>query len=117
MCPHLSETQNCDPEPCYTWDVKREKCIPQQPPCGVGIATQTVYCLNRNMVRKFTLKVIFYYYIILENSLLAPLLTFVGQVHLGNYFKKKMILKMLYKSESFINCLQNEYLFCNYMYF
>lgn len=63
MCPHLSETQNCDPEPCYTWDVKREECNPQQPPCGVGIATQTVYCFNRNMVGKFILKLIFYYYI------------------------------------------------------
>ncbi|XP_061179700.1 thrombospondin type-1 domain-containing protein 7A-like [Saccostrea echinata] len=51
VCPHLSETQNCDPEPCYTWKVSRGECLPQIPPCGVGVAYQSVYCFNRNNTR------------------------------------------------------------------
>lgn len=120
MCPHLSETQNCDPEPCYTWHVKQGVCIPQQSTCGVGISHQTVSCFNRNMVRKIALKVIFYYQIIFKKSkqLLASFLTFVGQVNVRYFFGKKDDPQNVIKFwKIFSNSLQNEYLLFNLFQF
>ncbi|XP_033731850.1 thrombospondin type-1 domain-containing protein 7A-like isoform X2 [Pecten maximus] len=54
-CPHLSETQNCDPEPCYNWKVVARPCILRNTnmgeACGVGIAHRTLACLNKYKIR------------------------------------------------------------------
>ncbi|KAL3836955.1 hypothetical protein ACJMK2_022357 [Sinanodonta woodiana] len=50
-CPHLSETQTCDPQPCYQWNVTVGSCallIPNNPrQCGLGQAFRTIACINK----------------------------------------------------------------------
>ena len=50
-CPHLSETQMCDPQPCYHWNITVGKCSllnPNvSPPCGLGTAYRTLACVNK----------------------------------------------------------------------
>ena len=50
-CPHWSETQMCDPQPCYHWNISVEKCMllnPNvSPPCGLGTAYRTLACVNK----------------------------------------------------------------------
>ncbi|KAK3612198.1 hypothetical protein CHS0354_016588 [Potamilus streckersoni] len=50
-CPHLSETQTCDPQPCYQWNVTVASCIllnPNSPhQCGLGQAYRTIACINK----------------------------------------------------------------------
>jgi hypothetical protein len=49
QCPHLSETQNCDPEPCYFWNTSSGPCSLSKfnrngDNCGVGVAERTTTC-------------------------------------------------------------------------
>jgi hypothetical protein len=50
-CPHLSETQACEPEPCYLWNVTVGDCMMlnanQGQTCGIGNAYRTVACVNK----------------------------------------------------------------------
>ena len=56
-CPHLDETQMCDPQPCYHWNITVERCMllnPNvSPACGLGTAYRTLACVNKIGVRCF----------------------------------------------------------------
>ncbi|XP_053409281.1 thrombospondin type-1 domain-containing protein 7A-like isoform X2 [Mercenaria mercenaria] len=51
MCPHLSETQTCDPQPCFHWNMTVGLCQllnpNTSPPCGLGTAYRTISCVNK----------------------------------------------------------------------
>ncbi|KAL5011039.1 hypothetical protein ScPMuIL_013344 [Solemya velum] len=50
-CPHLSETQSCDPEPCFKWTIGVGPCMLLNSNvgdvCGLGIAYRTIGCENK----------------------------------------------------------------------
>ncbi|KAL4229485.1 Thrombospondin type 1 repeat-containing protein [Mactra antiquata] len=50
-CPHLSETQTCDPQPCFKWNLAVGECNLLNPitvpACGLGIAYRTLSCMNK----------------------------------------------------------------------
>lgn len=58
MCPHLSETQTCDPEPCFKWNMTVGSCHllnpNTSPACGLGIAYRTLSCVNKIGVRIYS---------------------------------------------------------------
>ncbi|XP_052094228.1 thrombospondin type-1 domain-containing protein 7B-like isoform X2 [Mytilus californianus] len=57
QCPHLSETQNCDPEPCYFWNTSSGPCslskirYGKSETCGVGIKQRTATCVDKKGMR------------------------------------------------------------------
>lgn len=57
QCPHLSETQNCDPEPCYFWNTSSGPCSLRSrfgtssgENCGSGTKQQTTTCVDKKGV-------------------------------------------------------------------
>ncbi|KAK3106621.1 hypothetical protein FSP39_023848, partial [Pinctada imbricata] len=50
-CPHLSETQNCDPEPCYIWNITTGPCNllygNRRERCGLGEARRAIGCVDK----------------------------------------------------------------------
>ena len=54
-CPHLSETQNCDPEPCYVWNITTGPCqlvyySRSRSNCGIGEARRIIGCVDQRGV-------------------------------------------------------------------
>ncbi|XP_052804646.1 thrombospondin type-1 domain-containing protein 7A-like [Mya arenaria] len=51
ICPHIDETQTCDPQPCYRWNITTGQCHllnpTISPTCGLGIAYRTLSCINK----------------------------------------------------------------------
>lgn len=54
QCPHLSETQSCDPEPCFQWTITVGPCMLLNTNvgdvCGLGVAYRTIGCENKYKV-------------------------------------------------------------------